>query len=63
MSTRMMTGFGRRLAGKLAMGLVMVWAVATFTFFLVHALPGNPGDVQYENYILMGMSPGQAQAR
>ncbi|MBW8806115.1 MAG: peptide ABC transporter permease [Catenulispora sp. 13_1_20CM_3_70_7] len=58
-----MTGFGRRLAGKLAMGLVMVWAVATFTFFLVRALPGNPGDVQYENYILMGMSPGQAQAR
>jgi peptide/nickel transport system permease protein len=41
----------------------MIWAVATFTFFLVHALPGNPGDAAYENYIMQGMSPTQAQAK
>lgn len=52
-----------RLLPKLLIGLVMVWAVATFTFFLVHALPGNPGDAAYENYIVSGMSPTQAQAK
>jgi peptide/nickel transport system permease protein len=58
-----MTAFARRLAGKLLAGLVMVWVVVTFTFFLVHALPGKPGDVQYEQYIMQGLSPDQAQAK
>jgi peptide/nickel transport system permease protein len=53
----------RRLVPKLLIGLIMIWAVATFTFFLVHALPGKPGDAAYENYILEGMSPAQAQAK
>jgi len=53
----------RRLLPKLLVGLIMIWAVATFTFFLVHALPGNPGDAAYENYIMQGMSPNQAQAK
>jgi peptide/nickel transport system permease protein len=53
----------RRLLPKLLVGLIMIWAVATFTFFLVHALPGNPGDAAYENYIMQGMSPLQAQAK
>jgi peptide/nickel transport system permease protein len=53
----------RRLLPKLLAGVIMIWAVATFTFFLVHALPGNPGDAAYENYILQGMSPVQAQAK
>jgi peptide/nickel transport system permease protein len=58
-----MTGFARRLAGKALAGLVMVWVVVTFTFFLVHALPGKPGDVQYEQYIMQGMGPDQAAAK
>jgi len=58
-----MTGFARRLAGKLLAGLVMVWVVVTFTFFLVHALPGKPGDVQYEQYIMQGLSADQARAK
>jgi peptide/nickel transport system permease protein len=58
-----MTGLARRLAGKIVAGLVMIWIAATFTFFLVHALPGKPGDVQYENYIIQGMSPDEARAR
>lgn len=58
-----MKTLARRLLPKLAVGLIMIWAVATFTFFLVHALPGNPGDAAYENYIMAGMSPVQAQAK
>jgi peptide/nickel transport system permease protein len=53
----------RRLLPRLLVGLIMIWAVATFTFFLVHALPGSPGDAAYENYIMQGMSPIQAQAK
>ena len=58
-----MKAFCRRLAGKLAAGLVMVWVVATFTFFLVHSLPGNPGDVKYNQYIMQGMSPDVARVK
>ncbi len=58
-----MTYLARRLLPKLAVGIVMIWAVATFTFFLVHALPGNPGDTAYQKYIMSGMSPQQAQAK
>jgi peptide/nickel transport system permease protein len=53
----------RRLLPRLAVGLIMIWAVATFTFFLVHALPGDPGAAAYQNYIMEGMSPQQAQAK
>ena len=58
-----MKTLARRLLPKLLIGLIMIWAVATFTFFLVHALPGKPGDAAYENYIMEGMSPTQAQAK
>ena len=58
-----MKAFVRRLLVKLAGGLVMVWVVATFTFFLVHALPGKPGDAQYEQFIMQGMSPEVARAK
>ncbi|GLW73897.1 peptide ABC transporter permease [Kitasatospora phosalacinea] len=58
-----MKGFLLRLAAKLAAGLVMVFTVATFTFFLVHALPGNPGDAAYEGYVLGGMPPELARAK
>ena len=53
----------RRLLPRLAIALVMIWAVATFTFFLVHALPGDPGSAAYESYIMQGMAPQQAQAK
>jgi len=53
----------RRLLIRLAAGLVMVWIVATFTFFLIHSLPGNPGDGLYEKLLADGMSPEQAQAK
>jgi peptide/nickel transport system permease protein len=51
----------RRLAGHLVRGLVMIWIVTTFTFVLVHQMPGNPVQAQYETLIEKGMSPDQAE--
>ena len=52
-----------RLAGHLARGLAMIWAVTTFTFFLIRLMPGDPVSVQYERLLAQGMSPDQAQAQ
>jgi peptide/nickel transport system permease protein len=51
----------RKLAAKLIAGLVMIWVVATATFFLVLAMPGNPALTQEATLISHGMSPAQAQ--
>lgn len=51
---------GRRLLARLATAVVMVWGVATLTFFLVHALPGNPVQVAYQTLLTKGLSPQQA---
>ncbi|MFE6759009.1 ABC transporter permease [Streptomyces sp. NPDC057684] len=56
-------GLVRAVLTKLAGGAVMVWVVASFTFFLVHALPGSPGKVAYESYLSQGMSPDEAMAK
>ncbi|MFT9870628.1 hypothetical protein ACMZ5A_29205 [Bacillus mobilis] len=58
-----MKGLVRAVLTKLAGGAVMVWVVASFTFFLVHALPGSPGKVAYEGYLSQGMSPDEAMAK
>lgn len=50
----------RTLAVKLVTGLVMIWVVATATFFLVLAMPGNPALTQEADDITHGMSPQQA---
>jgi peptide/nickel transport system permease protein len=52
----------RKLAAKLVTGLVMIWVVATATFFLVLEMPGNPALTQEANDMQHGMSPQQAQA-
>jgi len=54
---RLALRLGRRLLG----GLVMIWVVSTFTFFIVHALPGDPVQVQYETLLARGVPPDQAQ--
>jgi peptide/nickel transport system permease protein len=51
----------RRLAVKLGAGLIMIWVVATFTFFLVRLMPGNPVTTQYETLITRGASPQAAR--
>lgn len=57
-----MKSFLWRLAGHLTRGLVMIWVVTTFTFFLIRLMPGDPVQVQYERMIAQGMSPEQAEA-
>ncbi len=51
---------GRRVAARVITGVVMVLAVATLTFFLVHALPGNPVQAAYQSLIAKGESPQEA---
>ncbi|MHB8293309.1 MAG: ABC transporter permease [Acidimicrobiales bacterium] len=51
----------RRLTSRLLIGIGMIWAVGTITFFLVRALPGNPVQVQYENLVSHGVPPIQAR--
>jgi peptide/nickel transport system permease protein len=50
----------RKLAAKLVTGLVMIWVVATATFFLVLAMPGNPALAQEAADMQHGMSPARA---
>jgi peptide/nickel transport system permease protein len=38
----------------------MVLVVASFTFYLVHMIPGNPALAQYEHLISIGVAPDQA---
>jgi len=51
---------GRRLGVRLLTAAIMVLGVATLTFFLVHALPGNPVEVEYQTLIAKGVAPQQA---
>jgi peptide/nickel transport system permease protein len=50
----------RWLGARLLIGLVMIWAVVSGTFFLVRLMPGNPAALQYETDIEHGMSPAAA---
>ncbi len=49
-----------RLGKRILAGIVMVLVVATFTFFLVRLMPGNPVAAKYNDLILHGMTPVQA---
>jgi peptide/nickel transport system permease protein len=51
----------RLLAGKLLTGIVMIWVVASATFFLVLDMPGNPAQAQEAQDVLHGMTPQQAE--
>lgn len=51
--------FGQRLLG----GLAMVIVVATFTFFLVRLMPGNPVQTALDTLIQQGVSPLVAQEK
>lgn len=56
-----MAALGRKLIAKIVAGIVMIWVVATFTFFLVRLMPGDPVSAQYNQDIIHGMTPVQAQ--
>jgi peptide/nickel transport system permease protein len=51
----------RYIAAKLLAGIVMVWAVATFTFFIVHSLPGSPVDAALAQKLAAGIPYEEAQ--
>jgi len=57
-----MQGLLPRLLRKLLAGIVMIWVVATFTFFLVRLMPGDPAAAQVETLIQQGYSQEQAKA-
>ncbi|WP_327085266.1 ABC transporter permease [Nonomuraea sp. NBC_01738] len=56
-----MTVIARRLAGHLARGLVMVFVVATISFFIIRNIPGDPMAAKYQKLIEGGMSPEAAE--
>lgn len=49
-----------RLVKRLFAGVIMILVVATFTFFLVRLMPGNPVAAEYNTLIMRGMTPVQA---
>ncbi|MGH3266778.1 MAG: ABC transporter permease, partial [Trebonia sp.] len=51
----------RLLAAKVVTGLVMIWVVASATFFLVLDMPGNPAQAAEAQDVLHGMTPQQAE--
>lgn len=57
-----MKGFLLRTARKLVAGVVMIWVVSTFTFFLIRLMPGDPAAAQVESLVQQGYSEEQAKA-
>ncbi|GAA4566259.1 ABC transporter permease [Planotetraspora kaengkrachanensis] len=51
----------RRVAGHVGRGLVMIWVVATISFFIIREIPGDPVQGMYESLLQKGMSPDQAE--
>src|SRR5215475_9066719 len=48
----------------LAQGLLTIWAVMTFTFFLIRLMPGNPIDIKIDQLQRQqGISYQEARAR
>ncbi|QQE79188.1 ABC transporter permease [Alicyclobacillus sp. SO9] len=51
-----------RLGKKVIAGIIMVFIVASLTFFLVRMMPGDPVQAQYDKLIMNGMTPDQAMS-
>jgi peptide/nickel transport system permease protein len=51
----------RWIAVKIVTGLIMIWVVASATFLLLRAMPGDPAQARYSELILHGMSPEAAK--
>lgn len=50
--------------GVIVQGLLTIWAVMTFTFFLIHLMPGNPLDVKIDQLQRQqGINYQEAKAR
>ncbi|MEV0588308.1 ABC transporter permease [Nonomuraea sp. NPDC050310] len=55
-----MTVVVRKLAGHLARGLVMIFVVASISFFIIRNIPGDPMLAAYEKFVASGMDPAAA---
>jgi len=51
----------RWLTAKIVAGLIMIWVVASASFFLILDMPGNPAKAQEASDILHGMTPQEAK--
>lgn len=51
-----------RLAQRILGAIIMILAVATFTFFLVHMLPGNPIAAREQQLLMEGIPPQQVES-
>lgn len=51
-----------RLLKRIIGGVIMILVVASFTFFLVRMMPGNPIEAKYEQLIMSGYTPDQAMS-
>lgn len=58
-----MRGFLIRIGRRLLGALVMIWAVATFTFFLIRMIPGDPLAAEMDTLQQQGMTLEQARMR
>ncbi|MCY0881587.1 MAG: ABC transporter permease, partial [Firmicutes bacterium] len=56
-----MRGFFWRMLKRLGIGLFMIFLVTSFTFVLIHLIPGNPVEAKYQSLLLRGLTPRQAQ--
>lgn len=52
-----------RIAKRLIGGVIMVMVVASFSFFLVHWIPGNPVQAKLQTLVLQGLPLQQAERR
>ncbi len=50
-----------RLIRRLFGGIIMILAVASFTFFLIHLIPGNPALSKLTSLEMSGVQPRQAE--
>lgn len=50
-----------RLVRRILGGILMILVVASFTFFLIHMIPGNPVEAKLAQLEIAGVQPLQAQ--
>jgi len=58
-----MKGLFLRLGSRLLGALLTIWVVATFTFFLVRLIPGDPAQAELDTLLQQGVPDEQAKAQ
>lgn len=58
-----MKGFFRRLGFRLVGAVFTIWVVATFTFFLIRLIPGDPAQAELDTLLQQGIPEEQAKSQ